>query len=131
MGTGVTTVIPTAGSERIAAVGALREHRAGRWAVCVVWAAVSVLAVGLPAAAQPPVRFAGSVQWVSATTMAVTTELGTSIVVELRQADQSTYRGLRTGDWVLIDGTLSRDGRHVIARDIRRDDGRGAWTQSP
>jgi hypothetical protein len=99
---------------------------AGWWAGCGVSAAVWVLATALPAPAQPPVRVAGAVQWVSATTLAVATELGTSIVVDLRQADQSTYRGLRTGDGVLIDGTLSRDGRHVIARDIWRDDGRGA-----
>jgi hypothetical protein len=47
------------------------------------------------------------------------------------QVDQSAHRALRVGDWVLIDGTLSRDGRQVIARDIWRDDGRGAWVQAP
>jgi hypothetical protein len=63
--------------------------------------------------------------------MAVMTEAGDSIVVDLMEADQSAYRALRNGDWVLIDGTLSRDRRHVVARDIWRDNGRGAWTQSP
>jgi hypothetical protein len=131
MGTGVRALISAAGREGLAAVGAGLTPRTGRWVVCVVAAAVWVLATGLPAAAQPAVRFAGSVQWMTASTMAVATDVGASIVVELSQADQSTYRGLRTGDRVFIDGTLSRDGRHVIARDIWRDDGRGTWTQSP
>jgi hypothetical protein len=63
--------------------------------------------------------------------MAIMTEADGSIVVDLMQADQSTYRALRTGDWVLVDGTLSRDRRHVTARNIWRENGRGAWTQSP
>jgi hypothetical protein len=90
-----------------------------------------VLATALPAPAQSPVRVVGEVQWVAASRMAVMTEQNRSLVVDLMQADQSTHRALRAGDWVLIDGTLSRDGRHVIARGIWRDDGRGAWTQSP
>lgn len=44
-------------------------------------------------------------------------------------ADQSTYRGRRTGDWVLIDGMLAPNRRHVIAGDIWRDDKRGAWSK--
>jgi hypothetical protein len=52
-------------------------------------------------------------------------------MIDLMQADQSTYRGLRVGDWVLIDGTLAPDRRHVIARDIWRDDNRGACMQAP
>jgi hypothetical protein len=54
-----------------------------------------------------------------------------SIMIDLMQADQSTYRRLRVGDWVLIDGTLAPDRRHVIARDIWRDDNRGACMQAP
>jgi len=63
----------------------------------------------LPLPARPPVRIVG---------------------IGLMQTDQSTYRGLRIGDRVLIEGTLAPDRRHVIARDICRDDSRGAWTQS-
>lgn len=63
--------------------------------------------------------------------MAVMSEAGDSVMIDLRSADQSTYRALRTGDWVLIDGTPAPDRRHVIARDISRDDNRGAWTQAP
>ena len=96
-------------------------------AVAILW----MLLTAVPARAQPPVRVQGAVQWVSANRMAIMTEAGASVVVDLMQADQSTYRALRTGDWVLVDGTLSGDRRSVIARDIWRDNGRGAWTQSP
>jgi hypothetical protein len=102
-----------------------------RSAVIVAAAALSVLVMALPASAQSPVRIVGEVQWVSANRMAIMTEAGDSIVVDLMQADQSSYRALRTGDWVLVDGTLSRDRRHLVARDIWRDNGRGVWTQSP
>ena len=100
-------------------------------ALCVASAALLVLLTALPAPAESPVRIVGAVQWVSANKMAVMTEAGDSIVVDLKEADQSTDRALRNGDWVLVDGTLSRDRRHVVARDIWRDNGRGAWTQSP
>ena len=96
--------------------------------------AVVVLSVLLDAAsahAQSPVRIVGEVRWIAANRMTLATEAGDIIVVDLMQADQSSYRALRAGDWVLVDGTLSRDRRNVIARDIWRDNGRGAWTQSP
>lgn len=93
-------------------------------------AALIVLAVA-PATAQSLARVVGSVQWVSSTTMQVMSDTGNSFVVDLKQADQATYRGLRTGDWVLIDGTLSPDRRRVIAYEVWRDTGRGSWSQSP
>ena len=102
-----------------------------RSAVIVAAAALSVLVMALPAPAQSPVRIVGEVQWVSANRLAMMTEAGDSVVVDLMQAEQSSYRALRSGDWVLVDGTLSRDRRHMLARDIWRDNGRGAWTQSP
>lgn len=74
-------------------------------ALGLAMAAACVLAMADPAPAQTPVRVVG--------------------------ADQSTYRALRTGNGVLVDGTLSRDRRTVIATDIWRDNGRGAWVQSP
>jgi hypothetical protein len=103
----------------------------GRWAVGVAVTVACVLASALPVLAQPAVRVVGAVQWVSATSMAVMTDRGDSIAIDLRDADQSTYRGLRTGDRVLIDGMLAPNRRHVIARDVWRDDNRGAWTQAP
>jgi hypothetical protein len=63
--------------------------------------------------------------------MQVMTDGGSSIAVDLMEADQSTYRGLRSGDRVLIDGVVSSDRRRVIALEIWRDSGRGTWTQSP
>src|SRR6266446_6156442 len=102
-----------------------------RWAPRSTVAVVAMLAITASAAAQPPVRIVGQVQWVAAAKMAVMTEQRQSIVVDLIQADQSTYRALRAGEWIVVDGTFSRDGRQVIARDIWRDDGRGGWTQAP
>ena len=107
--------------------GGIRFRSALAAAVVTLW----VLVTTLPAPAQAPVRVVGAVQWLSANRMALMTEAGDSIMVDLTQADQSTYRALRTGDWVFVAGTLSRDRRHVIAQDIWRDNGRGAWTQSP
>ena len=107
------------------------EHRPRRRSVGLVVAAACVLVTALPVLAQPPVRIVGVVQCVSSTSMAVMSNYGDSIMIDLMEADQSTYRGLRAGDCVLIDGTLAPDRRHVIARDIWRDDNRGAWTQAP
>jgi hypothetical protein len=44
---------------------------------------------------------------VSPTSIAVMSNHGDSILIDLMEADQSTYRGLRAGGWVLIDGTLA------------------------
>jgi hypothetical protein len=44
---------------------------------------------------------------VSSTSIAVMSNHGDSILIDLMEADQSTYRGLRASDWVLIDGTLA------------------------
>ena len=95
----------------------------------LVGAAWLALAVA-PAGAQQA-RFMGSVQWISARDMQVMTESGASIAVDLTQAEQSDYRGLRPGDWVFVEGVMSPDRRKVVAREIWRDSGRGTWTQSP
>jgi hypothetical protein len=109
----------------------IRGHRFREWILGLALAVASVVATAVPAPAEPAVRVVGAVQWVTARNMAVMTEFGNSITVELMDVDQSAYRGLRTGDRVLIDGTLSRDRRRVIARDIWRDSGRDDWTQAP
>ena len=101
------------------------------WALGVAAAVAWLVATAAPAPAQSAVRVEGVVQWVAAARMAVTTDFGDSIVIDLMQADQSTYRALRGGERVLVDGTLSSDRRHVIARNIWRDDSRGGWTQAP
>jgi hypothetical protein len=95
-----------------------------------VLVAALLLFVAAPATAQA-VRLVGAVQWVAGVKMQVMTDGGSSIAVDLMEADQSTYRGLRSGDRVLIDGVVSSDRRRVIALEIWRDSGRGTWTQSP
>jgi hypothetical protein len=127
----IATTIGAEGSPRNEAVAVMREHRARRWALGLVVAATCLLATALPVPAQQPVRIVGAVQWVSSTSMAVMTEGGDSFMIDLTSADQSTYRALRTGDRVLIDGAQAPDRRHVIARNIWRDDRSGAWTQAP
>ena len=115
---------------RAAPAAATAERHARAWFLGLTLA-VALLVTARPAQAQPAVRIVGAVQWVSATNMAVMAEFGTSVAVDLMAVDQSAYRGLRTGDWVLIDGTASPDRRRVIARDIWHDSGHDAWTQAP
>ena len=83
------------------------------------------------AEAQGMVRFVGSVQSIAGTRMQVMTDTGASVVVDLTQADQSSYQALRTGDAVVVDGHLSADRRRIVAEELWRDSGRGYWTQSP
>ena len=123
-----TAIVPRAA--RNEAIAVMPEHRPRRRSVGLVVAAECVLVTAPPVLAQPPVRIVGVVQWVSSTSMAVMSNHGDSIMIHLMEADQSTYRGLRGRDWVLIDGTLAPDRRHVTARDLCRDDNRGAWTQA-
>ena len=89
---------------------------------CLV--AAVVVAAGLAlgndvASAQEPVRVAGFVQWVGGNSMSVMTGVG-SVPVDLREADQSSYAGLRAGERIVVDGILTGDRSRVIARDIRR-----------
>ena len=69
------------------------------------------------ASAQERVRLDGWVQWVAASNMQVMTGAGT-VAIDLRQADQSSYQGLRAGDRVIVDGTVAPDRRSVIASGI-------------
>jgi len=90
-------------------------------------AAAAVVAAGLTlgvdaARAQEPVRVAGFVQWVGGNTMSVMTGVG-SVPIDLREADQSSYAGLRAGERIVVDGILTGDRSRVIARDIRRAGG--------
>jgi hypothetical protein len=94
---------------------------------------IALLCVGVlvvrPAAAdaQEPVRVSGVVQWVSGMAIQVMTGAGT-VAVDIREADQSAYRGLRTGERIVVDGAVSSDGRRVIAYSIRRS---GESVESP
>jgi hypothetical protein len=68
------------------------------------------------------------VQWVGSTTLQVMTAGGTSVAVDLGQADQSSYQALRNGERVVIDGVVTSDRRRVIAREIYRD---ASGTEAP
>ena len=81
--------------------------------------------------AQALVRVVGQVQWIAAARMQVMTDAGDSIAVDLTEADQSSYRGLRSGDWVVVDGVISSEERRIIAQAIWRDSSKGDWSQSP
>jgi hypothetical protein len=76
-------------------------------------------------------RVVGQVQWIAGNRMQVLTEDGTSFAIDLTEADQESYRALRLGDWVVVDGVVSPDRRRIVAREIWRDNGRGEWSQSP
>ena len=81
-----------------------------------------VLAVA-PSEAQERVRLFGTVQWIASSTMQMMTVSGASVAIDLTQADQSSYQGLRNGETVVVDGVVASDRRKVIAREIYRDDG--------
>jgi hypothetical protein len=81
--------------------------------------------------AQEMLRFSGSVQWIAGNRMQLMTDSGASVAIDLTQADQSSYQGLRNDELVVVDGVLSPDRRRIMAREIWRDSGRGYWTQSP
>ena len=63
---------------------------------------------------QERVRLDGWVQWISGNTMQLMTGGGT-VAIDLRQADQGSYRGVREGERVIVDGRVSSDRRSVIA----------------
>jgi hypothetical protein len=81
--------------------------------------------------AQEPVRVAGWVQWVGGSRMQVMMEGGGTVAVDLREADQASYRALRTGERIVVDGVVADDRSQVIARDIRRSEGGGFEIQAP
>ncbi len=72
--------------------------------------------------AQQRIRLVGSVQWIGGTRMQVMTDRGT-VAVDLHEADQGSYQGLRNSERIIVDGVVSADRSRVIARDIWRDSG--------
>jgi hypothetical protein len=105
--------------------------RLGPCAALFVAATLLFALAGVATEAQELARLVGAVQWVAGTRMQVMTDSGASVTIDLMQTDQSSYQGLRNGDFVVVDGFLSTDRRRFLARDIWRDSGRGYWTQSP
>jgi hypothetical protein len=70
----------------------------------------------------PEVLIQGRVLWVAAETLVIApyVPMMGAINVDLSQADQAEYAGLRTGDVVAVTGTAAPEGDRVIATSIRR-----------
>lgn len=74
------------------------------------------------------VRLYGRVQWISSSTMMVLTDCGllegdcapVLVAVNIKLVPLSQYRGLRTGDWVIVDGVVTHRNAHheVVARSV-------------
>jgi hypothetical protein len=75
------------------------------------------------AEAQEELRLFGWVQWISSTSMQVMTASGASVAIDLKEVDQSSYRALRYGEMIVVDGVVSGDRRRIVAREIWRDAG--------
>jgi len=100
-----------------------------RWAIVALGGAILALCAAT-AHAQEPVRMIGWVQWVAANKMQIVGDGGGSVAIDLTEADQSSYRGLRMGELVYVDGYVSPDRSRIMARDVWRNTASG-WSQSP
>ncbi|HSF06975.1 MAG TPA: hypothetical protein VLG10_14405 [Methylomirabilota bacterium] len=95
---------------------------APRWAAAVCVCLGLLLFGGKALEAQQRIRLAGWVQWIGGTRMQVMTDGGT-VAVDLQEADQGSYQGLRSGERIIVDGVVATDRSRVIAREIWRDSG--------
>ena len=79
-----------------------------------------LVAWGLLADAQgQPVRLVGRVQWISANTMGLIPDTGgLPIEIDISQVPLDNYRTLTEGDWIVVIGVVSPDGRKVLATAI-------------
>jgi hypothetical protein len=102
-----------------------RQHRVTRTRRAIlaglVWGGL-ILSNPREIPAQQWVRVEGRVQWIGGTSMQMMTSGGT-VPVDLRQVDQASYRAVRHGERVIVDGIVASDRRGLIAREIWRDDG--------
>jgi len=121
--------------------------RAWRWHAQAAFMAVAlVLASAAPVLAQGHIQVDGTVQWLSGYTLTVLSDtpgptayimIGQFlqpvpgarpvISVDLTQLPQSDYAFMRPGERITVFGTLTSDGRRVIATSIVR----GAGAQAP
>jgi hypothetical protein len=96
------------------------EHCPQRWGSLLLALLIAGTLQG-PAAAQQLLQFHGWVQWISGTTMVVSTDDGPSVSVDLSRVDQSQYQALRDGAGVTIFGVVLRDRTAVVGLAIRPD----------
>jgi hypothetical protein len=102
-------------------------RRLGKTLIVFALAACFTGALGIrPGLAQAPgVMIQGRVLWVAAETMVIApyvliSGVATAINVDLSEAYQGDYAGLRTGDAVAVTGMVAPEGDRVIATSIRR-----------
>jgi hypothetical protein len=105
---------------------ATRAWQAMKWTLLVLSLVACFTALGVaPAPAQDPgVLIQGRVLWVAAEKMVIAPYVfvsgnASSINVDLSQAHQDEYDGLKTGDSVAVMGTVAPEGDRVIATSIR------------
>jgi hypothetical protein len=84
-------------------------------AMLVLVALVVVLPVERAAAETAPVRLVGAVQWIGGLGMALALDTGGSIRIDLTSVELTDYRGLTSGDRIVVTGVLSQRRDRVIA----------------
>ena len=82
---------------------------------------VLVLGFVVGAFAQQAYWYHGRVLWISGNTMGFAPDGGGSFDIDLKGVDQSSYLGLRNGDWVTVIGIVSANGQMLIGQSIVRD----------
>ena len=75
--------------------------------------------VDLAAAQGQPVQVVGRVQWFSSEKMMLIPDTGgLPMEIDITEVPLDNYRTLTEGDWVVVNGVVSPDGRKVIASSI-------------
>ena len=82
---------------------------------------VLVLALVDCAFAQQAYWYHGRVLWISGNAMGFAPDGGSSFDVDLKGVDQSSYAGLKNGDWVTVVGIVSPNGQKLIGQQVIRD----------
>lgn len=86
----------------------------------VLTAAIFSALVAITAAQDSTVRLDGKVAWISANQMVVAPLGGPAVTVDLSQVDLDQYATLMSGDWVIVDGASSPDGKRLVATSVQR-----------
>ena len=90
-----------------------------RFRTLIALLAVSIMLPSSPATAQgDEVRVHGRVSWIAGATMVVSTNDTPSVSVDLTHVDQGEYQRLRSGDFVVVTGTVADDANRVFATSI-------------
>jgi hypothetical protein len=74
-----------------------------------------------PWAQEPPAAYHGQVQWILGRQIMLRDDEGWTYPVDISRVDQTSYRGVKPGDWITVIGVLARSRSHVIASSIRVD----------